>query len=81
MNQRKIDVLKEKLEKIDYAADAVAMNQDSAIKIKHEFQQEFEKDFVAFTDLEDYFGVKILLTHDFPREEFELYKRKKIEAK
>ena len=79
MIQRKIEALREKLDKVNYAADAVAMTQDSAIKIKHEFQQEFEKDVVTFPDLEYYLGVKILLTHDISKEEFELYKKKKCD--
>lgn len=74
---RKIDILKTKLEKVDYKADAVAMTQDSAIRIKNEFQQEFEKDVVRFSDLESYFGVSILLQHDPEPEEFVLYKIKK----
>lgn len=77
--QTKIEVLREKLDKVNYAADAVAMTQDSAIRIKHEFQQEFEKDVVTFSDLEYYLGVKILLTHDISKEEFELYKKKKCD--
>jgi len=80
MTARKIDIVQEKLEKLNYAVDAVAMSQDSAIRIKHEFQQEFEKDTVTFADLEYYLGVKILLNHDISKEEFEMYKRKKVEA-
>ena len=79
MTVRRIEILKEKLEKTNYTADAVAMSQDSAIKLKHEFQQEFEKDIVTFADLEYYLGVKILLNHDISKEEFELYKKKKCD--
>jgi len=74
---RKIDILKNRIEKADYKADAAAMTQDSAIKIKQEFQQEFEKDIVRFSDLESYLGVEILLMHEPGKEEFVLYKIKK----
>jgi hypothetical protein len=78
MITRKIDILQGLLDKSDYAASAVAMAQDSAIRIKNEFQQEFEKDIVTFSDLESYLGLKILLTHDMSKDEFELYKRVKV---
>jgi hypothetical protein len=70
----KIDDLDRVLSEFDYEADAVSMDQDSLLKIKKEYQQRFEKDFVSFSDLENYFGVKILLLHEAnSKKEFELY--------
>ena len=44
VQELKINVLNGLLEKSNYEADAVIMDQDSLIKIKNEFQQKFEKD-------------------------------------
>lgn len=75
MQESRIDVLNGLLEKGDYEADAVVMDQDSLIKIKNEFQQRFEKDIVTFSDIEDYFGVKIFLKHTASgKSEFEFFK-------
>lgn len=75
MQGLKIDVLNGLLEKYKYEADAVVMDQDSLIKIKNEFQQKYEKDIVSFSDIEDYFGVKIFLKHVASgKSEFEFFK-------
>lgn len=75
MQELKIDTLNVLLEKNNFEADAVVMDQDSLIKIKNEFQQKFEKDVVTFSDIEDYFGVKIFLKHTASgKTEFEFFK-------
>ena len=75
VQELKINVLNGLLEKSNYKADAVIMDQDSLIKIKNEFQQKFEKDIVAFSDIEDYFGIKIFLKHTASgKSEFEFFK-------
>ncbi len=74
MQELKIDILNGMLEKNGFEVDAVVMDQDSLLRIKNEFQQKFEKDIVAFSDIEDYLGVKIYLKHTASgKTEFEFF--------
>lgn len=74
MQGRKLDELDELLGEYSYRADAVSMDQDTLIKIKNDFQQKFERNYVTFSDLENYLGVKILLLHETSgKKEFNLY--------
>jgi hypothetical protein len=74
MQGRKLDELDNLLSDYSYRADAVSMDQDSLLRIKNEFQQRFEKNYVSFADIENYLGVKILLLHETSgKKEFNLY--------
>lgn len=76
MQVSKIDDLNRLLDELDYEADAVSMNQDSLIRLRNEFQQRFEKNYVDFADLENYFGLKILLLHETSsKKEFDFYRK------
>jgi hypothetical protein len=76
MQVSKIDDLNRLLDEVDYEADAVSMNQDSLIRLRNEFQQRFEKNYVDFKDLENYFGLKILLLHETSgKKEFDFYRK------
>jgi hypothetical protein len=78
MQVSKIKELDRLLELHGYEADAVSMDQDSLLSIKTEYQQTFEKNYVTFFDIENYFGVKILLLHEAnSKKEFELYTKLK----
>ncbi len=56
-----------------YEPDAVAMSAETLMRIRKEFEQEYEKDFVSLYDLESHFGCKIMIYSNGNKEEFELY--------